>query len=96
MSARVLAVGLFLAAGGLLPAVAAAGPVASVDTFVQAAKLVASDGAVKSFLGRSLAVSADGSTVAVVATGATVAGHLDQGPSTCSAVPRAAGRTPSR
>ncbi len=51
----------------------------TVDPFVQSAKLVASDGGAKFYLGSSVAISSDGSTIAVAAPGASVAGRDAQG-----------------
>jgi hypothetical protein len=78
---RALAARFELGEGRLVVRVRDAGAIypVTVDPFVQVAKLLASDGAVKSFFGSSVAASSDGSTVVVGAPGATIAGRADQG-----------------
>ncbi len=51
----------------------------TVDPFVQAAKLLAADGAAKAFFGADVAISGDGSTIVATAPGATIAGRAEQG-----------------
>ncbi|MGC8491480.1 MAG: hypothetical protein ACP5SH_07060, partial [Syntrophobacteraceae bacterium] len=51
----------------------------SIDPWVQAAKLTASDGASMNWMGMSVAVSQDGSVVVAGASGATVGNNASQG-----------------
>ncbi len=54
-------------------------PILDTNPYLQQAKLVADDGVADGHLGWSTAISADGTTAVVGASGANVGGHTDQG-----------------